>query len=144
MDGASHQIGAGVGLQLRASTGERIVRAIRLGFPMSNNETEYEAILVGVDLAKSVSSERLIIRNDSQLVVGQVNREYETRYQCMVKYVSLVKQRLGSFVAWKLKHISRDSNERRTLWLTGPDPNTPPGFPGWSHLVEFHCTILRE
>ena len=92
MDGASHQIGAGVGLQLRASTGERIVRAIRLGFPMSNNETEYEAILVGVDLAKSVSSERLIIRNDSQLVVGQVNREYETRYQCMVKYVSLVKQ----------------------------------------------------
>ena len=28
--------------------------------------------------------------------------------------------------------------------LTGPDPNTPPGFPGWSRLVEFHCTIPRE
>ena len=24
------------------------------------------------------------------------------------------------------------------------DPNTPPGFPGWSRLVEFHCTIPRE
>ena len=30
----------------------------------------------------------------------------------MVKYVSLVKQRLGSFVAWKLDHILRDSNEK--------------------------------
>ena len=29
----------------------------------------------------------------------------------MAKYVSLVKLRLGSFVAWRLKHIPRDSNE---------------------------------
>ena len=28
--------------------------------------------------------------------------------------------------------------------LTGPDPDTPPGFHGWSRLVEFHCTIPRE
>ena len=28
--------------------------------------------------------------------------------------------------------------------LTGPDPDTPPGFPGWSRLVEFHYTIPRE
>ena len=30
----------------------------------------------------------------------------------MAKYVSLVKLRLGSFVAWRLKHIPRDSNEK--------------------------------
>ena len=30
------------------------------------------------------------------------------------------------------------------VFVTGPDPDTPPGFPGWSRLVEFHCTILRE
>ena len=30
----------------------------------------------------------------------------------MARYVGLVKQRLGSFVAWKLEHIPRDSNER--------------------------------
>ena len=28
--------------------------------------------------------------------------------------------------------------------VTGPDPDTPPGFLGWSRLVEFHCTIPRE
>ena len=30
----------------------------------------------------------------------------------MEKYVSLVKQRFGSFSAWKLEHIPRDCNEK--------------------------------
>ena len=71
--------GAGVGLQLKAPIGERIEQVIRLDFLTSNNEIEYKAILAGINLAKSVSSKKLIIRSDSQLVVGQVNEEYETR-----------------------------------------------------------------
>ena len=54
----------------------------------------------------------LLIRSDSQLVVGQVNEEYESRDPRMAKYVSLVKQRLDKFSAWKLEHITRDCNEK--------------------------------
>ena len=89
MECASCHMGAGVGLQLKAPTGERVEQAIWLDFPAFNNKTEYEAILVGVDLAQSISSEKLLIRSDSQLVVGQVNGEYETRDQCMARYVGL-------------------------------------------------------
>ena len=92
VDDASCQTRAGVDLQLRAPTGERIEQAIRLDFPVSNNETEYKAILARVDLTKSVSLEKLIIRSDSQPVVGQINGEYETRDQHMVKYASLFRQ----------------------------------------------------
>ena len=46
MDNASRQTGAGVSLQLKAPTGERIEQAIRLDFHASKNETEYEAICV--------------------------------------------------------------------------------------------------
>ena len=99
MAGVSRQTGARIGLQLKASTRERIEQAIRIDFPMSNNETEYEAILSGINLAKSVSSEKLIIRSDSQLVVGKVNGEYEMQDQRMVRYASLVKQQLESFAA---------------------------------------------
>ena len=70
-------MGAGVGLQLKAPTMERIVHAIRLDFPASNNEAEHEAILASIDLAIFISSEKIIIQSDSQLVVGQVNEEYE-------------------------------------------------------------------
>ena len=51
MDEASHQMGVGAGLQLKAPTEERVEQAIRLDFPASNNDTEYEAILVGINLA---------------------------------------------------------------------------------------------
>ena len=30
----------------------------------------------------------------------------------MTKYVSLVNLRLGSFIAWRLEHVPRDSNEK--------------------------------
>ena len=65
MDGAFRKTGAGVGLQLKAPTGERIEQAIRLDFPASNNEAEYEAIVADIDLAISVSSEMIIIQSDS-------------------------------------------------------------------------------
>ena len=45
-------------------------------------------------------------------MVGQVNEEYKSRDPRMAKYVSLVKQRLGSFSAWKLEHIPKDCNEK--------------------------------
>ena len=32
----------------------------------------------------------------------------------------------------------------RLEFVTGPDPDTLPGFPGWSCLVKFHCTIPKE
>ena len=100
MDDASRQTGAGLGPQLDAPIGEVIKQAIHLDFPASNNEVEYEAIIAEFDLAISVSSEKIIIRNDSQLVVGQVNDEYETKDQRMTRYVSLVNLHLGSFTAW--------------------------------------------
>ena len=112
VDGASWKIGADIGLQLKSPTGEKIEQAIRLGFSASNNESEYEAILSGIELVATVLADRLLIRSDSQLVVGQVNEDYESRDPQMAKYVSLVKQRLGSFLAWKLDHIPRDCNEK--------------------------------
>ena len=112
MDGASRKTGARLGLQLKSPTREIIEKAIHLDFHASNNEVEYEAIIAGIDLAISISLEKIIIRSDSQLVVGEVNGEYETRDQRMTKYVSLVNLRIGSFIAWRLEHVPRDSNKK--------------------------------
>ena len=51
VDGASRQTGAGIGLQLKSSGGDKKEQAIRLGLYASNNESEYEAILAGIELA---------------------------------------------------------------------------------------------
>ena len=59
-----------------------------------------------------MSVDKLLIRSDSQLVVGKVNEEYESGDPRMAKYVSLVKQRLDGFSAWKLEHITKHCNEK--------------------------------
>ena len=112
MDGASRQTGAGIGLQLTSSTGEKIEQAVRLGFNASNNESEYKAMIAGLELAIAMGADSLMIRSDSQLVVGQVNAEFESKDARMARYVSLVKQKLGALSAWKLELIPRDCNER--------------------------------
>ena len=65
MDRASRQTGADIGLQLKSPGGDLIEQAIRLGFSASNNESEYEAILAGIELATAIFADKLIIRNDS-------------------------------------------------------------------------------
>ena len=112
---ASRQTGAGIGLKLQSSVGEKIEQAICLGFSASNNESEFGAILARIEIAATVSVDKLLIRSDSQLMVGQVNEEYESRDPRMAKYVSLVKQRLGILEAWKLEHIPRGCNEKADL-----------------------------
>ena len=101
VDGASKQSGPGIDLQLRTPSGEKIEQSILLGFNASNNESEYEAILAGLELAAAVSTDRLLIRSDSELVVGQVNEEFE-------------------FPDWKLEHIPRDYNEKANALASVP------------------------
>ena len=65
-------------MQLQSPISEKIEKAVRLGFSASNNESEYEAILAGINPAASVFAHQPLFLNDSQLVVGQVNTEFES------------------------------------------------------------------
>ena len=112
VDRASCQTEVGIGLQLNSPGRDKIKQAVLLGFSASNKESEYEAILAEIELAAIISTDKLIIWSDSQLVVRLVNAEYESRDPRMAKYVTLVKQRLASFSALKLEHVPRDCNER--------------------------------
>ena len=65
IDGASRQTGAGIGLQLRSPSGDKIEQAIGLEFSAFNNESEYEAILARLELAVTLSIGKLLVRSDS-------------------------------------------------------------------------------
>ena len=56
--------------------------------------------------------DNLSVQSDLQLVVGQVNAEFESRDPRMEKYASLVKQKLNTLSTWKIKHVPQDYNEK--------------------------------
>ncbi|KAK9943957.1 hypothetical protein M0R45_009545 [Rubus argutus] len=54
IDGASNMYGAGIGIILKDTEGLIVECAARLDFPASNNMAEYEALLVGMRIAKKL------------------------------------------------------------------------------------------
>ena len=57
--------------------------ALRLSLKASNNEAEYDALLVGLRSAEHFSAEQLLVFNDSQLVINQLTRVFEARDENM-------------------------------------------------------------
>ncbi|XP_022155140.1 uncharacterized protein LOC111022281 [Momordica charantia] len=56
VDGSSNESGCGAGILLLAPGGERFEYALRFNFPTSNNEAEYEALLVGLRVARGLGA----------------------------------------------------------------------------------------
>ena len=85
---------------LQSPMGEQIEQVVWLEFSMSNNEVEYEAILVGLNLALALTATKVEGRSDSQLVVGQIQREYEARDECMARYLAPVDAQMKKVEGW--------------------------------------------
>ena len=67
---------------------------VRLNFPTSNNEVEYETLVAGLDLAKVEGAASVVIHCNSQVVTNQVNGDYECKSERMKKYLEQVKRRV--------------------------------------------------
>ena len=80
----------GVGVILQLPTRELIEQVIRLNFSTFNNVVEYEVVIIGLDLALMLAATKLEIKNNSQLIVGQIQREYEANDERMTRYFAMV------------------------------------------------------
>ena len=64
---------------LQSPEGDKLKNKIRLQYQATNNEVEYEALLKGLELARSVEAKSILVLGDSQLVMGQINGTYEVK-----------------------------------------------------------------
>ena len=78
-DGATNHRGFGMGLVLMSPERIIIEKSMRLGFSITNNEVEYEALLVGMTIVQRIGGNAMEIFSDSRLVVGQISEELEAR-----------------------------------------------------------------
>ena len=68
-----------MGLVLVSPEKITIETSLRLGFSATNNEAEYEALLMGMVMVQKMGGKIVEIFSDSRLVVGQVKGELEAR-----------------------------------------------------------------
>ena len=97
VDGSSTQHAGEIGVVLQSPEGDKLKYKVCLQYQTTNNEVEYEALLKGLALAKSIEAESILILGDSQLVIGQVNGTCEAKEEQMKKYLNKVARFVKKF-----------------------------------------------
>ena len=76
VDGASNQKGSEMGLVLISPEKIFIEKSLRLDFSITNNEAEYEALMMGMAMVQRMGGKSVKVFSDSRLVVSQVKVEF--------------------------------------------------------------------
>ena len=93
-DGSSNRQARGAGVVLMSPEGDVVECMIRLNFPTTNNEAEYEALVAGLDLARAIGATSVVIYCDSQVITNQINGDYECKGERMRLYLNQVRKRV--------------------------------------------------
>ena len=110
VDGAANHRGSGVELVLISPKRIIIEKSLRLDFLATNNEIEYEALLLGMTMVQKMGGKAVEIFSDSRLVVGQVQGKLEARDMRIQEYLSQVRHLQLGFESFNLQHIPRSGN----------------------------------
>jgi ribonuclease HI len=110
-DGSSYGKCGGIGILLISLRGEMFEFAIPIQPTVINNQAEYEALLRGLQYLKEARAISVEIYGDSELVVKQLNGQYECRSDILRNYYEECKEILKSFQFIILQHIPREHNE---------------------------------
>ena len=82
-----------------------IEKSLRLGFSPTNNEAEYEALLMGTTMVQRMGRKAVEMFSNSRLVVGQVKGELEARDERMQGYLGQVRRLQAGFESFSLLHV---------------------------------------
>ena len=91
VDGASNQKGSGIELVLIFPEKVIVEKSLRLDFSATNNEAEYEALMIRMTMVQRMGEKSVKVFSVSKLVVGQVKGEFEAKDERMQGYLSQVK-----------------------------------------------------
>ncbi|XP_074342137.1 uncharacterized protein LOC141679568 [Apium graveolens] len=115
VDGSSTTERSRAGLILKSPEGFTVQTAISFGFPATNNQAEYEALIVGLKLSRTLRVQDLKIYSDSQIVVKQTNGEYIAKDPTLAKYQALVQSYLASIPNNQVLQIYREENKEADI-----------------------------
>ena len=101
---------AGAGAALLDNQGNTIAEVGRFLGKATNNEAEYQALMLGLNLALERGFSRLSINTDSELLANQLNGSYRVKEPRLKKLFSGAHQLLGRFEKWEIKAVPREQN----------------------------------
>ena len=109
-DGAANSNGFGIGMLLVNPNDIYTPLAIRLEFDSTNNTTEYEACIAGLEAALERNVNRLEVYGDSLLIINQVLNKWKIQEPTLQKYHAYLQELLGYFQKITFHYLPREKN----------------------------------
>nr|XP_033516031.1 uncharacterized protein LOC117280427 [Nicotiana tomentosiformis] len=110
-DGAVNIKGVGIGTILVSPTGQHYPATARLCFFCTNNTAEYEACIMGLNMAINLNVHELLVMGDSDLLIRQAQGDWETRDIKLIPYKQCVEDLSKKFKSIEFRYIPRFHNE---------------------------------
>ena len=111
VDGSSNKTACGARVVWEGPEDLLIEQVLQFSFKATNNQAEYEAILVGLNLAHDLGAREVTCKSDSQLVVGQIKGEFEVKETLLQRYYHTFSNTIAKFDKVTIEHIPRQENE---------------------------------
>jgi ribonuclease HI len=107
--------GAGAAAVLVALSKVKTCYAAKLDFSCTNNIAEYEALLLGLRKLRVMGIRRAILKTDSQVISGHVDKSSKARDPKLERILDTVRRLEASFEGFSVKNIPKGENEHADL-----------------------------
>lgn len=101
---------AGAGAALLDSQGRSLAEKTMYLGKATNNEAEYQALVMGLTLALERDHPRILIQTDSELMAKQITGEYKIKEPRLKIYFTQAHALLEKFQKWEIKAVPRAEN----------------------------------
>ena len=128
-DGSLKLGGAGACVLFISLDGKQLKYVLQILWQATNNEAEYEALVHGLRVAITLGIKRLLVYDDSAVVINQVNKDWDCTKENMGAYCAEIRKLEKHFQGLKILHVLHDSNiAADVLAKLGSDrAKVPPG-----------------
>jgi ribonuclease HI len=108
--------GAGATTIITSPAGVKYKYATRLSFALesdrcTNKIAEYKAVIPGLRKLRALDVTTCIIRTDSKIVAGQIEKEYSAKEPVLMQYLTAVHGLEKQFKGFTLQHVERNKNK---------------------------------
>ena len=102
--------GKGIGAVLATPQGQLFPFARKMTFSCTNNEAEYEACILGLQVALEHDVRKLHVHGDAILVISQVNSDWKTKDPKLVPYHEYLLKLIEEFEETRFTFMNRVKN----------------------------------
>ncbi|XP_021828686.1 uncharacterized protein LOC110769090 [Prunus avium] len=111
-DGSRTSNMGGAGVIIESPQGFRTRYSFQLDFDCTNNQAEYEALIIGLEILRELGINNVSIMGDSMLVLKQLSGDYKVTSQLLLCYHALASQLIEGFDEVRLAHLPREHNSQ--------------------------------